>query len=292
MVFIYGLIAAVAMGAFFLVDGNGSNDDEASVDDAVTNSDDDAEFEDDLEALEDSEAELFKTVASGSEGSNVSETGNADEDDVLFGTDEDDRLPGRGGDDLIFGNDGDDILRGSMGFDTLDGGAGDDALLGGRQDDMLSGGAGHDTLFGGVGNDTLNGIELNAEAPRLEDTDEGDYLNAGGGDDLILVGRDDVVSTGYGRDTIVLGDWIDEGHSAEIIDFAPARDELLFVWDDSEPGSEAPDVTVVPDPDNIGVLQVRAGETLVASVGGNMALNSARLSLMPLSSAAALGLAT
>lgn len=212
-----------------------------------------------------------------------------DGDDDLFGGDDDDDIAGHNDDDYIYGNDGDDALNGSAGDDRLFGGAGDDAMLGGLDDDFLDGEAGNDTLMGGWGDDTLSGIaDLGDPYADTEEEDQ-DFLNGGGGDDLIIAGDDDVVTTGNGADQIVLGDWITEGGSAQIMDFAPAEDSLLFVWDDAE-GEDEPEVTIGPNPDLPGSLQVMMGDVVVANVAGETELTDADISLIPLSAAEALGL--
>lgn len=213
-----------------------------------------------------------------------------DGDDVIYGDDGDDGLIGHNGDDILHGDDGDDSLQGSMGNDQLFGDAGDDALQGGQGDDTLDGGAGQDTLFGGWGNDTLSGIVDDPNALGIQDTDIGDNLNGGGDDDVILTGKDDTVNGGDGADLIVMGDWIDEGHAAQIVEFVPGDDTLLFVWDDSDVDSEAPEISIEPDPDNPGHLIIMMGDVIVANVAGQTPLDVAEISVIPLSSAFASGL--
>ena len=87
--------------------------------------------------------------------------------------------------DLLFGLGGDDIIKGGEGDDHLYGGLGDDVIYGGNDStqtnsgrDRLFGGDGADTLSGGDGNDFLNGgADVN-----------GDILDGGAGDDVIVIG--------------------------------------------------------------------------------------------------------
>lgn len=222
-----------------------------------------------------------------------------DGDDNLSGGDDDDSVMGHNDDDMLHGGAGDDTLIGAEGNDTLMGDTGDDALHGGLDDDVLHGGSGTDTLFGGWGNDTLSGLgdsggaQGASLAPKgLNDGDEADFLNGGGGDDLIISGQDDIVTAGDGADQIVLGDWITQGHAAHIMDYTATDDSLLFVWDDSIADSTEPDVSVLPDPDASGDYQVLMGDILVARVTGDAALDASDISLIPLSLAYSTGLIT
>lgn len=160
--------------------------------------------------------------------------------DALFGGDGDDALFGHDEDDALFGEDGDDSLVGGDGNDDLFGGGGNDALHGDLGDDTLDGGTGEDTLFGGWGNDVINGL------PEGEEDAAVDYLNGGGGDDLIVAGVQDIVTAGEGADSIALGEWLSgAGHQAQILDFDNSEDSLMVVYDDL--AGEEPEVSLVPD---------------------------------------------
>lgn len=211
--------------------------------------------------------------------------------DELSGGDGADVIAGYSDDDALSGDEGDDTLNGSAGRDTLSGGDGDDAISGGLDDDHLTGGRGHDTLFGGWGADTLNGVVDDPNDAESSDTDESDFLNGGGGDDVITVGNSDVVTAGQGADSIILGDWIAAEQTAQILDYEPEEDSLLFVWDDTDEATDTPSVSVQADPENTGQLQVWMEDQMVAQVGGATDLDAADISLIPLSTAVALGLA-
>ncbi|MFC6636428.1 hypothetical protein [Sulfitobacter sediminilitoris] len=129
------------------------------------------------------------------------------------------------------------------------------------------------------------------DSDALSDIDEADFLNGGGGDDVIVAGQNDQVHGGSGADQIVLGDWIENGASAAISDFEPEDDSLLFVWDDSDTEAEVPEIAVRPDPDHAGQLQVWMGDQVLAQVSGQSELSTADIALIPLSSAVTLGLA-
>jgi len=196
-------------------------------------------------------------------------------DDTLHGGDEDDRLVGRAGHDQMFGHNGADTLIGSDGDDSLVGGAGNDVLLGqdgadalhgDLADDLLQGGRGADTLFGGWGNDTISGVVDDPDMPGLQDLDENDYLNGGGGDDLILAGRDDIISTGDGADTVALGDWLSQDHQAQITDFSVTEDSLMVIYnDDADPD---PEVTLEQDEEHQTRQHVVLNGMRVAAVDG------------------------
>lgn len=199
-------------------------------------------------------------------------------DDIMQGGDGDDRLFGHGDDDTLAGGAGDDSLVGSAGDDVLDGGAGADALHGDLGDDVLRGGAGHDTLFGGWGNDTLSGFEDDPDADGWTDTDVGDYLNGGGGDDVILAGAGDIVTGGSGSDTILLGNWLSADHQAQILDFAPDQDTLMVVYDDLA-GPE-PEVDLAPDADDESVQHVMLNGVAIATVNNAAGLNVGHITLV------------
>lgn len=78
--------------------------------------------------------------------------------------------------------------------------------------------------------------------------------------------------------------------SVEMLDFTDTQDALLFVWDDNDGAQDEPDVTIQPDPDTLGVFDVRMGDTLIAQVRSATMLTAQDLSLIPNSSAQALGL--
>ncbi|SDY72763.1 calcium-binding protein [Citreimonas salinaria] len=179
--------------------------------------------------------------------------GGAD-DDTLHGQAGDDRLDGGEGDDALFGHHGDDALRGGagedelqggLGYDWLAGGAGNDAIHGREGDDTLMGGQGSDTLMGGNGDDLLSGLD-EGEAPAV------DYLNGHDGDDTLVAGRGDVVTGGAGADLIMLGEWlqppnggVEDPGAAQLMDFDPAEDQIVILYDDSDAG--APQVDMRPN---------------------------------------------
>lgn len=146
----------------------------------------------------------------------------------------------------------------------ISGDLGADALQGGLDNDTLSGGLGEDTLFGGWGDDQLNGVEDDTNVDGIQDTDDADFLNGGGGNDQILAGKDDIVTAGAGDDTIVLGDWITEGHAAQITDFNGDEDNILLVWDDA--AGDEPTVGLQINPTNPDLIQILMNGTAVADL--------------------------
>lgn len=171
--------------------------------------------------------------------------------DTLYGGNGADRLAGDDGDDLLFAQLGDDTLDGGAGHDSLHGGpgndsllggAGDDALHGGLDDDWLDGGAGNDTLFGGAGNDLLIGWTAQEQGQDLGRADI-DFLNGGDGADTIIAGDGDIVTSGRGADLLAMGHWITD--PVQVVDFDPAEDSLIVVYDDSAPTD--PIVELRPD---------------------------------------------
>ena len=140
------------------------------------------------------------------------------------------------------------------------------------------GGAGEDSLFGGWGDDTLNG---------MEDTAARDFLNGGGGDDVIRAGAQDVVTAGEGADSILLDEREAAFGAVEVLDYRAGQDSLLFVWDDATINATPPDVTVESDPES-GAALVIMGDVLVARVAGDT-VQLPDISLIPASAVAQLG---
>ena len=210
--------------------------------------------------------------------------------DALRGGEGDDTIVGQSDNDMLIGGAGDDALQGSAGDDTLFGGAGADALLGGLDDDLLQGGRGADTLFGGWGNDTLSGIEDTSGDARVSEDAERDYLNGGGGDDVILAGGDDIVTAGDGADQIILGDWIADTHPAEVLDYDPREDSLVLVWDDTDGETNAPDPTLTDHPTDSDRTLIFLGDSLIGNIKSEVAFDLGDVTLVPLSAAGAIGI--
>lgn len=315
MLWLAGLMGLVAVSAAVYVDvGEGDDNDEV-----ISPSDDLVEGQGNIISGSDDDDVLTGSdngdQIGGYDGDDIIDAGDGDDDahgadgddtlrggagnDSVHGDDGNDDINGGIGDDSLMGHNDDDVLRGGEGNDSLQGSdgddqlfgdEGDDALQGGLGNDTLDGGVGEDTLFGGWGSDTINGIVDDDHIAGIQDIDTRDYLNGGGGDDVILTGQDDIVTSGEGADQIVLGDWFTQGHAAQIMDFTPNDDSLVFIWDDSAPDAEPPEVSIVTDPENPGDLQIMMGDMVVAHVTGDTPLDIADISLIPLSSAYSTGL--
>ena len=190
-----------------------------------------------------------------------------DGDDVLHGGSDDDQLFGHLGDDRLDGGSGHDTIHGGQGDYDLAGGKGDDALHGNAGDDRLTGGDGADTLFGGDGNDTLSGLD-----------DEADYLNGGAGDDWLVAGGGDIVTGGDGADTVVLGDWLADAGAVELIDYDPADDQLVVLWDQA--GAPDPQIEIRTDADNPTLSHILLDGVEIAAVDCDAALTVADILLV------------
>jgi Ca2+-binding RTX toxin-like protein len=166
--------------------------------------------------------------------------------DQLFGGTGDDLLHGNTGDDLLNGGAGNDRLEGCEGNDTLLGGAGDDVLIGGGGNDLLQGGTGQDALIGGndddrlmggTGSDTLDGLNGNDEIWGQDATgDDGtlDFLNGGGGNDILHLGAGDYGNGGEGADQFELHDIGPNDPTPQIVDYNPAEDHLILLYDPAQ----------------------------------------------------------
>lgn len=226
-------------------------------------------------------------------------------DDTVTGADGNDSLSGQTGDDVLAGAAGNDLLFGGAGGDTIDGGAGDDIISGGANDDFLRGGAGDDimsgdggadTLGGGLGDDILFGTQtaiqstnagdfaaLLAENPDdpigatyfppagSDDTDIGDTLDGGYGDDVLVLGSSDIAIGGMGSDLFNIGDWITAGNSATISDYTADDDQIVYSFDLA---TGAPDSLTVND-DGAGNAVITIDGQVVATVTGAAATLSA-----------------
>lgn len=81
------------------------------------------------------------------------------------------------------------------------------------------------------------------------------------------------------------GDWINQAHGAEVIDYEATQESLLVVWDDTDPDAQEPSVSVSPDPDDPEVMQINMNGKVLAEVYGDSNLSAGDLTLIPLSSA-------
>lgn len=189
-------------------------------------------------------------------------------DDVLVSSSEDANiLEGGDGNDQLFGNDGYDVLVGGDGDDLLRGGGGPDLLIDDNGSDTLIGGDGDDVIMasGVVDADTLletirDGIEEQTAPAFSEDemgvslgldSDQGaDLIDAGAGDDVILVGDGDVVTSGPGFDTIVIGEWAPHAEPLVVEDFDPDEDRLVY---DYPVGQPEPDVRIEDEGEDANV---------------------------------------
>ncbi len=218
---------------------------------------------------------LGNDVMHGADGNDMVR-GGADDDelhgeagnDTLQGDEGNDSLFGHFGADQMNGGEGQDSMHGGQDNDTLDGGADNDALHGNHGDDLLRGGAGQDTLFGGQGNDLIIGADDGETGSAATD-----FLNGGDGLDTIIAGEGDIVTTGAGADTIVLGDWIIQGEAADVMDFESGEDKLLIGWDtENDPD---PAIDIEQDPQNPNVTRVSInGEEIATLLGGGAVLPS------------------
>ncbi|PCD76341.1 calcium-binding protein [Pseudothioclava arenosa] len=212
--------------------------------------------------------------------------------DILIGGLAEDRLEGEDGADVLLGDEGQDTLIGGFGNDTLLGGADEDSLIGGADDDALDGGAGADTLegndgddlliggagkdelIGGTGNDTLFGVDPSGQV----DESEMDLLNGNDGDDLLVLGAGDYAHGGEGADDFAVGDWIDSGNPATIIDYTAGEDHLTVIYDAE--GDAAPELTIEPSEDTPDAAWIVLNGARIAEVWGAGELTAADVQLI------------
>ena len=58
-----------------------------------------------------------------------------------------------------------------------------------------------------------------------------DFLNGGEGDDLLEASSGDMLSGGEGSDLFLVGDWLEDGDAARILDFNAEEDGIEVVYD-------------------------------------------------------------
>lgn len=208
--------------------------------------------------------------------------------DHLEGGDGDDNLMGHGGNDVLIGGAGDDVLSGGRGADSLAGSEGDDRLVGGNGADTLNGGEGQDSLNGGMGRDWLvggagddlmigGGSQDSLDGGTGDDTLIGgfqgrsdasiDVLNGGEGNDLMVLGAGDIAMGGDGADQFELTDHAPDLPLAEIVDYNPAEDEIVVVYDADQ--HDAPELTTEPveGSDDVTLLLDGVAVALIRNAG-------------------------
>ncbi len=218
----------------------------------------------------------------------------SEEETITEGSEEDDLLYGTDGADLLVGGEGEDHMRGLDDDDMLFGSEGDDFVRGGDGDDALFGNEGADTLQGASGNDMIDSTSLldyqafldsieTATQPddivvdyRLEeDTDAGDVVDGGNGDDVLLFGSDDTVEGGSGSDTFSTGFWVAPDAPATVLDFDKDEDLLTY----SYIGATPPEITTSSDVN--GTVEVLAnGQTVMYLVDVDGAVDASDIVLV------------
>lgn len=176
----------------------------------------------------------------------------SDDPEALKGSEEDDTIRGGGGSDLLVGFAGDDLLAGDAGNDWIFGLDGQDTISGGTGNDIISGGRGADVIDAGAGNDfvetaglldddalqvSIKGARSFGDIAFLYDfsrgPEAGDLIDLGDGDDTVVAGADDTITTGDGTDEIALGDWYSGGKPVVITDFDPEQDVITYAHENS-----------------------------------------------------------
>ena len=82
------------------------------------------------------------------------------------------------------------------------------------------------------------------------------------GDDLLIVGNGDLASGNSGADTFRLGDWLEEGDGARIMDFDPTTDGIEIQYDPTAHPNPVVDLRLDGMP--LVLVQNGAGLTLEA----------------------------
>jgi Ca2+-binding RTX toxin-like protein len=158
-------------------------------------------------------------------------------------------ITGTLGNDTLRGTEGDDVINGLSGDDQIDGGGGNDRIDGGDGDDNIAGGVGSDIIYGGAGNDRIS-ISSNTTGSNLHlDGGEGNdyfymsigsaqntaFVDGGSGRDvfeLTMWGQSTTISTGDGRDILLLGSSTitESNRNCIVTDFVVGSDGDRLDW--------------------------------------------------------------
>lgn len=220
---------------------------------------------------------------------------NEGDNDLLLGLEDDDTLSGDVGEDVLVGNEGDDELSGGADDDLLLGGEGDDLVEGDEGGDVLFGGEGEDTLNGGSGADLIDGTDrldedqliaslqtaetsddLVIEFAGEQDNDTGDVIDAGAGEDIILMGSDDSVTGGADGDLFAGGWWIRPGDPAIVEDYDEDEDLLTYTYE----GTTAPAITTDIDAASGDATVFADGEEVIVVINAGPSFNASNVTLL------------
>lgn len=141
-------------------------------------------------------------------------------------------------------------------------------------ENSLHRGTDNDILYGEIGRATIPDDDASHEA-----------------DDDPTARADDGESASDGPNMELLVEWITKGKPAEALDYEPATEVLMLVWDDLAEGAEEPAVSVEPDPHDDEVRHVLMNGDSVAEIYGDPELTEADVTIIPLSSAMVAGFA-
>lgn len=206
--------------------------------------------------------------------------GEAGQDSLVGGTGHD-TLSGYTGADTLLGGagrdslDGDAIYAGTgetgaeLSADYLDGGAGDDVLIGGDYAQSIPADAPVDTLIGGSGDDLIldSHAILHDEYSSRSIPDADALIDAGPGEDTIVVSGGDTITTGAGADLIWLGSvptGVPDGSERVLV----AQSHLTVT--DFTPGEDRLDITLVTSVEGADVQQ---GYLALHEADGNTVLS-------------------
>ncbi|WND03187.1 calcium-binding protein [Temperatibacter marinus] len=224
-------------------------------------------------------------VLRGNEGHDLI-IGGAGNDAIRHG-DGEDTVDGGDGNDVIFAaaasdnciDEDADLINGGHGRDTIGGGAGDDTIFasGARSDgmvfnddgadadkDFVFGVKGDDLIVSGYWNDDDNDGDIELSEVRSDDSDVGDVLWAGSGQDTVWAGGgDDTIGAASGNDYIVAqgGD--------DVVYGAAGNDTVLGGSGDDELWAGSGDDLVYGNADNDLIYGVGGADTLNGGTGND-----------------------
>lgn len=208
--------------------------------------------------------------------------------DVINGFGGDDRIQSGSGDDTISAGAGDDTTLASHGNDVVDLGAGNDqhnplkhdnrfdhkgndTIEGDVGNDLIREFWGDDVLDGGSGNDTVSAVDFYATANGNDNN--GDIVNGGEGDDILIADALDTLTGSDGNDTFQIGILEAKTENAAIIkDFAAGKDLIRIAHvNDQDMKTNPPKLSVTSDEND---SEIRVNGDLVAVVEGLKTLSA------------------
>lgn len=190
--------------------------------------------------------------------------------DILYAGAGNDHVSGGNNNDIMYGGEGQDDMWGGEGSDEMYGGNGNNTMYGGSGNDIMRGGINHDVLYGGPGFDVLisgGGADILDGGGDIVDSCYGGvvYIGCSNVPDTITPSSDpgvasmDYLDAGEGDDTLVL-------HAGTSVMALGGQGDDVFRFDSAETEAN----TSIQIVDNEGNNSLEFPETHSGNVGWKM----------------------